>query len=251
MAKPIGFGGRDVPDYGIGRPADATPHITDIAELSVQLGSLSWFDRFGNVLMTESFQTGMGNWLTQSYPNGANPILSSKYYSTIPYAVKLITTTDTGSYSGMDKYFPFHYVDTFGVEVHFKAIETFQHLYWSLSFYDGTYAYEMKPKVNYAANELQLILSALADEKIDDLDIKIGVASQFHVLKITGDLVNNTYLRLILDDRDYDISDKELIQTTSSDKPTLRMLFYLQPYDTVVSTVWIDNIIFTINEPGA
>lgn len=249
MAIPRGFGGRDYPDFGVSKSATRDTRITDLSELSVRLGSLSWFDRLGNVLLSEGFETGLSNWIANAYPAGAFPVLASTYYAQRPYSAKLLTTTDVGSYSGMSRLFPFPYFSNFGVEVHFKPIQAFDTLYWVLTFYTGTYAYYVQPVIDYDESELQLLNSSGAYEYVADLDIKRGVSSPFHVLKVTVNLDSEKYLRLLIDDKDYDVSDISIRKLSNSSQACLSMLFYLKPVSTVVNIVYVDNVIFTINEP--
>lgn len=250
MAIPTGFGGRDYPDFGGSTSTTRQANITDLSELAVRLGSLSWFDRLGNVLITEGFEYGLGNWQPNAYPANAYPVLSAKYFAKEPYSAKLITTIDAGSYSGMKRYFPFPYVAQFGVEVHFKPVETFDTLYWWMTFYTGKRRYHVQVIIAYSDNELQLRTTTSLTDKIDDLDVQIGINSPFHVLKVTADLANENYARLMLDERDYDVSDKGIVNTVSTISPYLSMLFYLKPIANTVNRIWLDNIIFTINEPG-
>lgn len=250
MAKPIGYGGRDTPDFGVSVTAGRIAQVTDMSELAVRLGGLCWFDRLGTVLMQEGFERGLVNWEHNSYPAGAFAVPSARYYSTVPYSAKLITTTDSGSYSGLNRAFPFPYISNFGVELHFKALVAFKNLYWSLSFYDGTYRYRAETRVNYADSLLELEDADSVYQKIDDLNIRIGANSPFHVLKTIVNLSAETYVRVILDEHDYNVSDITINKRADATSPYLYMLVLLSPVNTVVNQVWIDNIIFTTDEPG-
>lgn len=250
MAKPTGYGGRDYPDFGATVTAGRTSQITDMSELAVRLGGLNWFDRLGTVLMQEGFQRGIANWEHNSYPAGAFAVPSARYFSTVPYSARLNTTTDNGSYSGLTRTFPFPYISSFGVELHFKTILAFKYLYWSLTFYDGTYKYYLMVRINYADEQLELQDADSAYQKIDDLNIRIGANSPFHVVKCTVDLSNERYVRLMLDENDYNVRDVTIKKATDTTSPYLYMLVLLTPEDDTAQTVWIDNIIFTIDEPG-
>lgn len=250
MAKPTGYGGRDIPDFGVSATAGRIANITDMSELAVRMGGLSWFDRMGTVLMQEGFQGGIANWEHNSYPADAFAVPSARYYSTVPYSAMLVTTDDEGSTSGIQRSFPFPYVSHFGVELHLKSIVAFKYLFWTLRFYDGDYVYYVTPRVNWQDSKLELYNADSAYEKVDDLSMRIGANSPFHVLKVTVDLANERYVRLMFDDKDYNVSDIAIRKVVSGTSPHLDMMVTLLPVPETANAVWIDNIIFTTDEPG-
>jgi hypothetical protein len=250
MAIPTGFGGRDFPDFGVSKTAGRDTNITDLSELAVRLGSLSWFDRMGTVLMVDGFERGIANWTANAYPAASFPSIASNYYAKVPYSAKLSTTTDPGSYSGMKRYFPFPYIANFGCEVHVKATTTFDTLYWWVQFFTGSYKYNVQVVLDMDEDELQVVNSLGGYDKIDNLDIKTGINSPFHVIKVTVDLDNAKYIRLLLDERDYNVSDIGISQSANVSSPYMYMLFYLKCELLTVNTVYIDNVVFTTNEPG-
>lgn len=250
MAKPTGHGGRDTPDFGVSATAGRISQITDMSELAVRLGGLNWFDRLGTVLMQEGFQRGLVNWGHNSYPAAAFAVPSARYYSTIPYSAMFVTTTAIGSYSGLQRSFPFPYIANFGVEMHFKSIVAFKYLYWRLSFYDGTYCYIVQIRINYADSQLEISDETGSYVNIADLNIRIGANSPFHVVKCTFDLTNERYVRLMLDEADHNVTDVSLRKVASGISPHLDMIIMLMPVSLTVNAVWIDNIIFTTDEPG-
>lgn len=250
MGKPTGYGGRDYPDFGASVSEGRTAHITDLAELAVRLGGLNWFDRMGTVLIQEGFECGITNWAHTYWPEGANPLSSARFYSTVPYSANLITTDQNGSYSGMTRSFPFPYISHFGFELHFKTIVAFKYLHWNLHFYDGTYKHFVGVRINYASSQLELINLVGDYEKIADLDIKIGENSPFHVVKATIDLEHDRYVRLMLDENDYNVRDIGILKVANTSSPYLYMVVYLAAVASTVNQVWIDNIIFTTDEPG-
>lgn len=249
MVKPTGYGGRDYPDFGVSSTAGGSAQITDLSELAVRLGGLNWFDRLGNVLVQEGFERGITNWEQTYWPEGANPVSSARYYSTVPYSANLVTTTQNGSYSGITRSFPFPYLASFGVELHFKTIVPFKYLHWHLHFYDGTWKHYVGVRVNYANSQIELINVEGDFEKVADLDIKIGANSPFHIIKATIDLDSDCYVRLMLDANDYNVRDIGILKEADNTSPYLYMIVFLTAVASTANQVWVDNIIFTINEP--
>lgn len=249
MAKPVGYGGRDYPDFGVSTTASRHSMVTDMSELAVRLGALSWFDRMGNVLMQEGFQNGLTNWGFSSTPAASTPVVSAEYYSTVPYSVKLLTTIAGAGYSGIHRSFPFPYVSNFGVELHFKALIPFQFLHWTMTFSDGANRHRVMVRVNYQDLKLELLDASDVYQEIGTLRVVLGASSPFHVIKCTVDLLNSTYIRLLLDGEDYDVSAITIKKRVLSSNPYLYMEIIMTPVFETEPEVWIDNIIFTTDEP--
>ena len=61
------------PDYGGAAPLATVYTLQDLAELAARLGSIDVFDRRGNVLLLDDFESGIKKWLfggTGSYSAG-------------------------------------------------------------------------------------------------------------------------------------------------------------------------------------
>ena len=54
--------GHGYPDYGTQGPVSTVHSIQDLGELAVRLGSIVTFDRRGNVLWLDGFDSGIGAW---------------------------------------------------------------------------------------------------------------------------------------------------------------------------------------------
>lgn len=248
MAKPVGFGGRDYPDFAATILNQSAPNISDLSELAVRLGAVNRFDRTGNVLYQDDFSHGLGNWSPNAYPAEAYPQLSAEYFSTVPYATLLKTTTDEGSYSGMIRYFPFPFQSILGFEFHYKAETDFERLMFTAEIYTGTHRLIVSVQIRDNDGELIIYEPGGPYTKIDDINPYNSPNGQFHVIKLVVDCINEKYVRLIFDESDYNLSQysiKKLVNTTAS---KMYNLFYLLCDTGVSESVWIDNFIITMNE---
>ena len=104
-------------------------------------------------------------------------------------------------------------------------------------------------RINYAQNRLELVNVKGQYEKQADLDIKIGANSPFHVVTATIDLDNDRYVRLMLDENDYNVRDIGILKEKEETSPYLYMIIFLTAVSETVNQVWIDNLVFTTDEP--
>ena len=130
MALPTGFGGRDVPDYGVSVAAHTSSFLNDMTELACRLGALNYFDRTGTILYQDNFNAGLMNWEHNSYPASNFAVLSARYADSRYYSARLNTDTTSGGYSGIQRRFPFSYMSNFGFEFQFKLLSHIDLLYF-------------------------------------------------------------------------------------------------------------------------
>jgi len=249
MAKPTGFGGRDYPDFGVSALNASSMIITDLSELAVRQGSINRFDRTGTVLFQEAFDYGRGNWFENSYPAGAFATLNGEYFSTRPYSLRLQSTTDVGSYCGVSCCLPFPFMAPMGIEVHFKGYTQFKQLIMQFILHDGTSQHRIDCAINGDDDNIKVYKWPGGYTSVSEDDLYFGVGSPFHVLKIVADPLTGYYHRLMIDEMDYSIPTFAIRKTSPSSRPQLYGLIMLIPTSGDVETVFIDNIIITINEP--
>lgn len=249
MAKPIGKGGIDTPDWGVSALFNSNALVNDLSELAVRLGSPVTFDRTGNVLYYDCFESGLTNWEHNSYPAGAYAVPTARFCAIRPYAVKLATTDDSGSYSGIKRGLPFPYVSRMGFEFHIKQTAAIKRFLTQLTFYTGTYAYYLQLTLHEEDDQVLLQDGDSVDHEICGYDFSTVLYSPFHVIKLVFDLTTELHIRLTIDDIDYDVSSITIKKNASAENAHMYVLFYLYSAGAFERTCYIDNVIFTIDEP--
>lgn len=220
-----------------------------MSELAVRLGSPVTFDRSGNVLFQECFEGGLANWEHNSYPSGANAVPTARFHSIKPYAIKLHTTTDDNSYSGIKRGLPFPYLSRMGFEFHYKQIAAINNLFIRLYFYTGTKVYTVTLELKQNDDEIVLtghpnIPNVICNYKLSQVNY-----APFHVFKIVFDLSTGYHYRMVIDDLDYNISSITIPYGATSIKAHMYILFYLYSFEESAKTCYIDNLVLTIDEP--
>lgn len=220
-----------------------------MSELAVRLGSPVTFDRTGNVLFQECFESGLTNWEHNSYPSGAFAVPTARFHSIKPYAIKLHTTTDDNSGSGIERGLPFPYLSRMGFEFHYKQISSIKRLYIILTIYTGTVLYRITLELKEVTDQIILTGHPNVEHIISDYKLINVLYSPFHIFKIVFDLNKGFYSRLVIDDIDYNISAIRIPTGASTVKAYVNVFFYLFSFEESANKCYIDNIILTTDEP--
>lgn len=249
MSKPVGHGGQDLPDWGISPLSTKYPVLKDLSELAVRLGSPVSFDRMGTVVYAETFSQGMARWY-EDHAFGTSDIdLWGTAFYTEPYCARFFVDDVAGATVSLMTYVPYAYLSRMGVEFAFAAQTTFEELVLRIRVFDGTNVYTGEIDLNSSNYVLNYRNSSNGWSLLASPNLFFGLISSWHIMKVVIDAENETYLRLSLDETDYDMSDYALYKTASSTRPHLEVKIALNGDGGNERTVFIDNIIITIDEP--
>jgi len=250
MAIPVGFGGRDFPDFGVSQLQTSKVFLSDMSELAVRLGSIHRFDRTGVIIFEEAFRNGIARWSQNSYPAGAFVVPVADYYSIVPYGALLATTIDSGSYSGMNTVLPIPYVSPMGFEWHMKFKDEIELCYFWVQLYTGTTQYRVVFRIDVEDSIVDIQNSGGTYTPVYTDTLYYGGTSPFHVFKVVVDFINEVHVRMVIDGVDIDLSMHPIWKDTEDDSvPRLYLYISNNPGTTVVNRVYLDNIIITMDEP--
>jgi len=237
--------------HGTGDWADLIPKSTvfggiDLGELAVRLGSNNFWDRRGNVIFYDDFQSGIGRvgWLV-----GLDGSIewSSEHSLSGGYSVKFSTDKLLLLYTLIRKFLPCPPKSAFGSEVAICTGEDIVHFRWSMLYYDGT---------NHSVFRVRYTLATEILEYWDGdwhtfaTDVKFAKSVDlFHIAKLVADMETGKYVRFIFDNVTYDMGkysgDVDLDDT--SPYLDVEVLGFGDEDD---NYVWfVDDLIVTQNEP--
>jgi len=223
--------------------------LDDMAEAVVRLGSIITFDRRGDIVWFDSFEYGHQHYDKWLSGTGAKVEISTETFRNHGYSLKLTAGSDASRAAQIIKNFPIIESGPHGAEFSW-------YLYsypWAvdLRIEGRDKNKEFKFEVYYHLGERKLyyidennILVVLDD----DLSIVL-TWSLFHTWKLVWNTKTGYYIRLLFDDRTYDMSDKKGYVTTyiAADYYKVALTQYGQAG--VNSISYFDDAIFTINEP--
>jgi hypothetical protein len=222
-------------------------HI-DEAELAARLGSIITFDRRGNVIWMDDFESGVAKWNLSGNGTGNTQLISTTRARNGSNSLALTCGSDLGVYSRMIKYLEPPVNSSIGFEFSFSIDANITKIEAIARFYDGTYNRYGYFKIDVTNAKIQYMNSAAGW-----VDLLVGISwitntSYFYTIKMVCDFLNDTYLRVVLRDKTYDLSSVELRKVASATYP--RFELEITAYGTAVTNAvaYIDDIIFTQNE---
>ncbi len=237
------------PDYGMYGIASTIYRLADMGELAARLGSIVSFDRRGDVVWLESFEFGDSAWSYTLAGTNSDAAPSAEYARSGGFALKLVTGTGANPYVIAQhlNYRPI--TSKVGVELSFSFKTGFDRFHLTVNDYDGSDATVYSVEIDKDGTNLRIrtgLVTWITLESAFDLYADAGC---FHIVKLVIDISTGKYVRLLINDQVWDISDYSGWESGSA---TLRNLgVVIHAYgdgDTSVDS-YVDGVIITQNEP--
>jgi type II secretory pathway pseudopilin PulG len=223
--------------------------LSDMAELAVRLGSPDAHNREGNVLMIEDFENGLGAWNEATSGPGAEIKISTEAWRTRGYSCKLISGSSSGRQAFIFRRVPYPVLGRYGLELTFFPGSNIWLFGMRLSRHDGETEHQFFVLYNNDDHELLTQGSGGSSTAFaSDVDLEVGYHGN-HTMKMVVDFDTDMFVRFILNETEYDISDREPFLWGSTDKPHLDVVVIVYSNEGYNADCYVDDIILTQNEP--
>lgn len=250
MALPVSQGGIDYQDGGFSSGQGSYPMTGDLAELAARLRSVVTHNREGTVVYIETFESGMSPWQTTEAGTGAEIIVSNANYRSSGYSCKMTGGSDGAHGAQMFRRFPYPALGRYGLEFSALLDTDLQYLIWMLQLRDGTTEYQFQVTYNPATEEL-IVREAGGGYTTAATGVVLDTGSGlFHTLKLVADFANGTYLRLIVNETEYDLSDYTAYSFANATNPHILVTITMYSNVGTNAVVYVDDLIVTRNEPA-
>jgi len=237
------------PDWYKYRRDSATFPIDDLAEHAVRLGSIDTFDRRGDVLEMDDFEQGTLKWRFSLYGAGARGAISPTHARSKGYSMELITGSDGGQEILAQWRLPYPKLSKTGLELSFAMGTDLFRIPWALHRHDGTLGYTFELHYNNNTFELSY-LNPLGLRTVFATGVRLYNAPHlFNYLKLVADLSNNTYVRAIVNEVQYDLSGCPCYITASALIPHLEISMRCAGNLGTNISSYVDDVIVTRDEP--
>lgn len=236
------------PDWG--QIADVAGYTLteDLAELAARLDSICSFDRRGSVFFLDDFESGTGKWELTGDDNGETFDGFSGYAQSGGYC-GLVTTGDVdGNAAQIARWFPFPQLVKVGFEISFTLDAYISEL--RLGFYSPCVTKYMRAGIFYDV-DLDILYyndgSGTMVEFASGLNL-LKADYCFHTIKLVIDLTTGKYVRCILDNVEYDLSDYAYYVGGILTKTYLYAYHEVITGENASSVIYVDNAIITRDE---
>lgn len=236
-------------DFGLYAPTDIIGGMSDMGELAARLGSIVTFDRRGNVIFADNFESGIQNW----YPGGIGSQViewCSQYSRDGGFSCKLETDTDEDDSALITRHVGYPVLSIMGMEISISDKQNWKFLYIRLLLTLAGGQWEANVRYDYTAKTLLYLNSLGTYTAIPGASYDTqGNPSYFDTIKLVADFVNYKYKRLTLNDTTYALSGIGLRWVGGLGTPNLHASIELFSDGVGAAIGYVDSIILTQNEP--
>ena len=241
--------GHGTPDWWGSEPSETTFQVQDVGELAARLGSIDTFDRRGNVVFIDSFESGCAPYLTDAGRPGSAVVLSAITARSGAYSCKMTTGAVANAYARVARFQSYPALSKYGLEVAFTSDDNAVDIQISLNIYDGVNVNTFAVKYLPASDKWQYLNAAGGWT-----DLATGVDlfphfNHFHVAKLVVDLDLKKYFYFLWDSDEVGMSTIAGHQVASGLSPQIAANIHLHGGAGAAATIYVDDVIITQNEP--
>lgn len=236
------------PDY-FGTNSQSFMHrVADLAELAARLGSSVTFDRRGNVLYVDSFDSGLSGW-EETHTAGTGwvgPIAEPTHFGGVAIGAEYTPVAD--AYGLIYRYVALPSMTRYGFEVAFQPALNNRYLEQLFYHYDGVRVHFYGFRWYQQTGELKVMNAAGAWQTVTTIAPLIFFGYPWYIVKLVVDLDTGKYVRGMLNAITYDLSAYSALAVASDTTPVL-YLSLKTVNDVADSTMaaW-DDVIVTMGE---
>jgi len=235
-------------DYGMYAPKEVTASISDMGEVAARLGSIVTYDKRGDVVDFDNFESPILKWGKISTA-GSTIIHDSTYAASDTQSVKCETLAILNRVAGLWKQ---HYViinQQLGVEISLRSFHERGSFILTLRYYRSGILTSAECKLDMETHKLWLLDSTNNFKEIAEVDIDQVIATSFMPIKLVADFSTGYYKRLLFGNTEYDISSELIYSgvTPTGDNLYIQAYFKATTLDQAIG--WLDNFVLTQAEP--
>lgn len=212
------------PDYGAQQRAITAPS-TDFADIATLINGYALSDGLGKIITHDDFRNGLARWSLAKVGTGVNPALSTQQGRVFapPNAVKLDATAALNDASIMSYSYYTNRVQRLGIETMLSLEANTARITIDLQWLDST-ATKHVAQLVYEPTDNSFKVSASGTPvtvlTVDDADFLTGV---YIPVKMVVDFQTDRYIRLIVGNNAYDISQHSFTTVAGSSNNNLRI----------------------------
>lgn len=221
-----------------------------LAELSARFDPIFAYDRRGDIVWWDDFESGFTKWETDIVASGAALEISAESSFRNAYSLKMTAGSDGMSDVGMAKDVAFTVLGKFGMVAAFTLASQTTKVTLGLYIFDGTAQWQGRVHYDSANSKI-----TYQDDAGVEQDLATGVVLYeddkcYHPLKFVVDGAAHEYMRLLLAGTEYDMSGLGLRTVADASAPRLALRVYHTGTAGQTPKIYLDNIVVTQNEPA-
>ena len=238
---------RGLPDY-YNPDTLVSQRLANVEEVVTAVQGLANLDNRGTTLSFEHFAEGLSGWNTLKTGNGVLAVASTAEALIEPACMLLNSGTDSGGgTTTAQKRLNVRDVKKAGFEFSFHYRTIAAKLSAGFGYSNGTKWYHGSVIIDRSAKVIQ-ITDDLTPTTIVSLPTA-PLAGDWLIVKLVIDFENAAYVRLLVGQTQFDISEYALYDTADANAGFLRAQFVTDAFDDSSNYAYIGHVAITIDEP--
>jgi len=236
------------PDHSVDQRARTIYRVTDVGELAARLGSICTFDRRGDVIWLDDFESNIDKWFTNLEGAGGSIALSPDTARSGGLSCKIVTGNVAGNEAQISRYSHYPVLSRVGFEISMTFHTAIDYVQMTSAADDGTDL--LLAAIRYYPNTATIKYNTSAGAWADlATDINFYWAINcFNSLKLVVDFDTKKYVRLIAGNQEIDMSTLSIQTTAFANHYFLVATLITAPKANVSATHYVDDAIQTQNE---
>lgn len=238
------------PDYGLYAKTSTITGVSDLGELAARIGSIDTFDRGGNVIWLDDFEEGIEKWRIVTNTGDRGSFLwSPEKARNGGFSMKLSCGDVTDDILRVDHSLSMPVISRIGLEFSMQ-VESIEGIFAFTSYlYDGETQHRVG--IRYARDTEIWQYYDITDVWRDlTPTLFLGEsATGFHTIKLVVDFATGYYVKLMVGNAIFDLSAYQYYKQALPFSSVLNLNFELIAIADEASTVFVDDVIVTQNEP--
>lgn len=240
---------RSVPDFAEYAPKGFLYRNIDPTELAVRLGSVNTFNRSGDVIFQDGFESGLAAFYDIAPGVDADTDITPITARNGGFSALMVSGLLAEGVTFIGKFLAYPFLTKAGFEVSFSYPSTGIQIYIALIIYTGTERLLGLLVIEPASERIRYYNGDVTwPTLVSNVDPAVG-AQWFNTIKLVIDFESRMFDKLFINKDVHDISSYALYVNNSDAAPLLDTEVYIKPTTNVNRTVYIDDWIVTINEP--
>jgi hypothetical protein len=239
----------DMPDDYQWLPGSNRSSLADLGELAVRLGALTSYDRRGEVIWQDDMSNGLSPWYVDTVGTASVVTTTDQHTDAGPYAILLTSGTTAGDRAGIRRGLAPFNMQRLGMEVSVQFDTLPSSWTFVIQRYTPTGYFEGMVMYNGDTYEVSILVPALGFVVLCTLPPSVSILAHYDYFKLVIDQSTGKYVRLLVNQTEYDISSYSLYTHTAVYPDIWYMSVYNHNHDGTTDTVHIGHVIITANEP--
>jgi len=237
------------PDFGAYSAKKTVGSMADNAELAARLGSIVTYDRKGDIMFADGLESGLSPYRISGAGTGWSVTQSNEHSRNGAFSAKLMCGSDGVREARLHKFLPYPIFSDLGFEASFTMHDDVEYILLYIGIEGAINLIEARIQFDQDNSRLRYfniggtyttIQAGLTLWEDDDM---------FNTLKVVVDFVKNEYVRVMLNERTWDLAGIPINTSGAFFPPHMFANIYCRGVAAKNAAIWADDLIVTQNEP--